>query len=88
MSGPILSLEDVEVTYDRAILALRGMSLRVDEGAVVALLGANGSGKTTTLKAISEPRSRGARRGDPRTRPLSRHERDRPRIRQTWSPTG
>jgi branched-chain amino acid transport system ATP-binding protein len=50
---PILRLDDVEVVYDRSILALRGISLEVDEGAIVALLGANGAGKTTVLKAIS-----------------------------------
>jgi branched-chain amino acid transport system ATP-binding protein len=50
---PFLIVDDIEVLYGKAILALRGLSLKVDEGAVVALLGANGAGKTTTLKAIS-----------------------------------
>jgi branched-chain amino acid transport system ATP-binding protein len=50
---PILSLNNVEVIYDRVILVLRGVSLLVPEGGIVALLGANGAGKTTTLKAIS-----------------------------------
>jgi len=49
----MLTLTDVEVRYDRAILALRGVSLEVPEGRIVALLGANGAGKSTTLKAIS-----------------------------------
>jgi len=50
---PILSLNNVEVIYDDVILVLKGMSLEVREGQIVALLGANGAGKSTTLKAIS-----------------------------------
>jgi branched-chain amino acid transport system ATP-binding protein len=54
MSGsPLLRLTDVEVVYDRAILVLRRVSLAVPEGSLVALLGANGAGKTTVLKTIS-----------------------------------
>src|ERR1700742_3876821 len=49
----ILTLNNVEVVYDRVILVLKGVSLTVPRGAIVALLGANGAGKTTTLKAIS-----------------------------------
>jgi branched-chain amino acid transport system ATP-binding protein len=49
----VLTVTDLEVRYDRAILALRGVSLQVPEGSIVALLGANGAGKSTTLKAIS-----------------------------------
>jgi len=52
-STPILSLNNVEVVYDRVILVLKGVSLSVPNGGIVALLGANGAGKTTTLKAIS-----------------------------------
>jgi len=48
-----LSINNVEVIYDRVILVLRGVSLEVPEGQIVTLLGANGAGKTTTLKAIS-----------------------------------
>ncbi len=50
---PILSLNNIEVVYDRVILVLKGVSLSVPSGGIVALLGANGAGKTTTLKAIS-----------------------------------
>src|SRR2546430_7265764 len=53
MSRPILSVNNIEVIYDHVILVLRGVSLRVPEGGIVALLGANGAGKSTTLKAIS-----------------------------------
>jgi branched-chain amino acid transport system ATP-binding protein len=49
----MLSLNNVEVIYDHVILVLKGVSLTVPKGAIVALLGANGAGKSTTLKAIS-----------------------------------
>jgi branched-chain amino acid transport system ATP-binding protein len=49
----ILSVNNIEVVYDRVILVLKGVSLEVTRGGIVALLGANGAGKTTTLKAIS-----------------------------------
>jgi branched-chain amino acid transport system ATP-binding protein len=52
-AAPILSLNNIEVVYDRVILVLKGVSLSVPDGGIVALLGANGAGKTTTLKAIS-----------------------------------
>src|SRR6266480_6870318 len=50
---PLLSVNNIEVVYDKVILVLRGLSLEVPKGAIVALLGANGAGKSTTLKAIS-----------------------------------
>jgi len=50
---PLLSVNNIEVIYDDVILVLKGMSLTVEQGQIVALLGANGAGKTTTLKAIS-----------------------------------
>jgi branched-chain amino acid transport system ATP-binding protein len=50
---PLLTVNNIEVIYDRVILVLKGVSLEVPEGGIVALLGANGAGKTTTLKAIS-----------------------------------
>jgi branched-chain amino acid transport system ATP-binding protein len=49
----ILSLNNVEVMYHEVILVLKGVSLGVPGGGIVALLGANGAGKSTTLKAIS-----------------------------------
>ena len=50
---PYLSVNNVEVIYDHVILVLKGVSLEVPEGKIVALLGANGAGKSTTLKSIS-----------------------------------
>ncbi len=51
--APLLSVNNIEVIYDHVILVLKGVSLEVPEGGIVALLGANGAGKSTTLKAIS-----------------------------------
>jgi branched-chain amino acid transport system ATP-binding protein len=49
----ILAVNNIEVVYDHVILVLKGVSLTVPKGSIVALLGANGAGKSTTLKAIS-----------------------------------
>ncbi|HKX66933.1 MAG TPA: ABC transporter ATP-binding protein [Intrasporangium sp.] len=49
----LLTVNNVEVIYDDVILVLRGLSLAVPEGKIVALLGSNGAGKSTTLKAVS-----------------------------------
>ena len=49
----MLVLNNVEVMYDHVILVLKGLSMEVPEGKVIALLGSNGAGKSTTLKAIS-----------------------------------
>ncbi len=58
----LLSVNNIEVIYDHIILVLKGVSLGVSEGGIVALLGANGAGKSTTLKAISN--LLGAERGE------------------------
>ena len=50
---PILSVKNIEVIYDSVILVLRGVSFVVPQGKIVALLGANGAGKSTTLKSVS-----------------------------------
>ena len=50
---PLLDVNNIEVIYNHVILVLKGVSLQVDQGSIVALLGANGAGKSTTLKAIS-----------------------------------
>ncbi|NNG02480.1 MAG: ABC transporter ATP-binding protein [Inquilinus sp.] len=52
-TAPLLAVNNVEVIYDHVILVLKGVSLEVPPGGIVALLGANGAGKSTTLKAIS-----------------------------------
>jgi branched-chain amino acid transport system ATP-binding protein len=49
----ILAVNNIEVIYDHVILVLKGVSLNVPRGKVVALMGANGAGKSTTLKSIS-----------------------------------
>ncbi|MFQ3633954.1 ABC transporter ATP-binding protein [Roseiflexus sp.] len=49
----MLSLNNIEVIYNDVVLVLKGLSLEVPEGRIVTLLGSNGAGKSTTLKAIS-----------------------------------
>jgi branched-chain amino acid transport system ATP-binding protein len=58
----VLSINNIEVIYDHVILVLKGVSLEVPDGKIVALLGANGAGKSTTLKAVSNLLA--AERGD------------------------
>lgn len=52
-NGTILKLNNIEVMYHEVILVLKGVSIDVPHGGIVALLGANGAGKSTTLKSIS-----------------------------------
>lgn len=49
----LLEIDNIEVVYNEYVLVLRGLSLAVERGSITALLGANGAGKSTTLKAIS-----------------------------------
>ncbi|MFH1350906.1 MAG: ABC transporter ATP-binding protein [Pseudomonadota bacterium] len=49
----ILKIQNIEVKYHEVILVLKGVSIEVPKGGIVALLGANGAGKSTTLKAVS-----------------------------------
>lgn len=49
----ILSINNIEVKYHEVILVIKGVSISVPKGGIIALLGANGAGKSTTLKAIS-----------------------------------
>lgn len=52
MTSPLLEIKDLSVFYD-AVQALRGVSLQVPQGTVVSLIGANGAGKSTVLRAVS-----------------------------------
>jgi branched-chain amino acid transport system ATP-binding protein len=53
LAPPALAVKNNEVIYNSVILVLRGVSLEVPDGYIVALLGGNGAGKSTTLKSIS-----------------------------------
>ena len=49
----MLEISNLEVVYNEVVLGLRGLSVKVPEGRIVALLGANGAGKTTSVRAVS-----------------------------------
>ncbi len=49
----MLKVKNIEVVYNEVVLVIKGLSLEINKGEIVALLGANGAGKSTTLKAIS-----------------------------------
>ena len=53
MTDALLTVDKLEVVYHRAITAVQGVSLSVQKGQIVAILGTNGAGKSTTLRAIS-----------------------------------
>ena len=53
MAADILDVANIEVVYNKTVQVLRGLSLKVGAGQVVSLLGSNGAGKSTTLKAVS-----------------------------------
>ncbi|WP_051340756.1 ABC transporter ATP-binding protein [Azospirillum halopraeferens] len=50
---PVLEVTNIEVVFKKTVQVLRGLSLTVPRGCIVALLGSNGAGKSTTLKAVS-----------------------------------
>ena len=52
-AAPVLAVKNIEVVYNSVILVLRGVSLKVPQGGIVSLLGANGAGKSTMLKSVS-----------------------------------
>ena len=51
--GAMLEVNNIEVIYNEVILVLKGLSLSVEQGRIVTILGNNGAGKSTSLKAIS-----------------------------------
>ena len=53
MTEPMLAAEKLEVVYHHAITAIQGVSLNIRSGQIVAILGTNGAGKSTTLRALS-----------------------------------
>ena len=80
--GVVLELEDVH-TYYGAIHALKGISLQVHEGEIVTLIGANGAGKSTTLRSINGLNH--PREGPHPLRRPRHHERTAARDRASWA---
>ena len=56
-AAPLLIVNNIEVVYDHVILVLKGVSLEVPEGGIVALLGATGAGTTTPLQSLPKDRT-------------------------------
>ncbi|EFO81422.1 ABC transporter related protein [Oscillochloris trichoides DG-6] len=82
----MLELNNIEVIYNDVVLVLKGLSLKVDEGQIVALLGSNGAGKSTTLKAISgllKPENGAVTDGEVRFLGQPIHKKDAPTIVKT-----
>ena len=67
-SDNILEINSIEVMYDSVISALHDVSLNVPKGKIVALLGGNGAGKSTTLKSISKTPTDCTKRSQPKGR--------------------
>ena len=76
----LLEVQDIHTFYGN-IEALKGISLTVDEGEIVTLIGSNGAGKSTTLRSISGAdarRERARSTSTARTSPAAPAPRDRP----------
>ncbi len=84
----VLGVNNIEVVYNKVVQVLRGLSLAVPRGEIVALLGANGAGKSTTLKAISGLLDAGRRRGRCRPHRVQRSQTRPTACRSNWCATG
>jgi branched-chain amino acid transport system ATP-binding protein len=52
MSNPVLEIKNLEIDYG-IVKAVKGINMRVEKGTIVAILGANGAGKTSTIRSVS-----------------------------------